>query len=62
MHKKDFEKMSINEIRSLWLADISSCDVDGRMDLLTPWEYRMLVKELLHRIEKGVDMKDKLIR
>jgi len=51
MYRKDFEYMSIKEIREIWQEDMNNFGVDGRMDLLTPWDYRMLVAELLDRID-----------
>lgn len=51
MYRKDFEYMSIKEIREIWQEDMNSFGVDGRQDLLTPWDYRMLVDELLDRID-----------
>lgn len=52
--------MSIKEIRDVWQKDMNSFGVDGRMDLLTPWDYRILVKELLDRINEGYIMDEKI--
>ncbi len=57
MYRKDFENMSIHEIKEIWQQDMNSYGVDGRMDLLTPWDYRMIVKEVLERIEALCDGK-----
>lgn len=53
MFRKDFENMTISEIEAIWLEDIKSFGVDGCMDLLTPWDYRILVRELLGRLHQA---------